>query len=128
MAECIYSLQTGMVYFTDKRMHAKAEDLATVERLLDAKSAAGPAESELFPLFSRWSRENMAENMAEYVDLLEAKKILEGHEDARPSGQPGRKEIVYRDIKPANIFLREPISPYESYPRTALGDLDGLSG
>jgi serine/threonine protein kinase len=68
----------------------------------------------------------MAENMAEYVDLLEAKKILEGHEDARPSGPPDRKEIVHRDIKPANIFLREPVSPYESYPRPVFGDLDGL--
>jgi hypothetical protein len=122
MAECIYNLQTGMVYFRDKRMHAKAEDLATVERLLDATSTAGPAGSEFPPLFSRWSRENMAE----YVDLLEANKILEGHEDARPSGPPGRKEIVYRNIKPANIFLREPVSPYESYPRPVFGDLDGL--
>jgi hypothetical protein len=52
MAECIYNLQTGMVYFIDKRMHAKAEDLATVERLLDATSTAGPAESEFSPLFS----------------------------------------------------------------------------
>jgi hypothetical protein len=33
---------------------------------------------------------------------------------------------VHRDVKPGNVFLEAPSSPYDSFPQPVLADLDEL--
>jgi serine/threonine protein kinase len=39
---------------------------------------------------------------------------------------PGWIAKVHRDIKPGNIFLKAPSSPYDSFPQPVLADIDEM--
>jgi serine/threonine protein kinase len=48
------------------------------------------------------------------------------HGVAADAQAPGWMGKVHRDIKPGNIFLKAPATPYDSFPEPVLADIDEL--